>query len=506
MGVVRRIAFVLLTATILALAACGGTGSILDTQSLDEWSPTAPPGETDGTGLTGLPEIPLDTGEPDKSSSAAEGLGTSMVLGCDYLQMQGSYVEETALVIGGAASDATGGDGTAEPGRPPAYGLYKIAGLLGQRPLSLNIECIPQNLGDNYYVGVADYTEGVWRWFGPCNLPEFELDLRGVNHQLVTHLGNMYFILVCAPDNVATHYRSTVIAGTPDPDGMPGFPHHLVASDGQFPEAVGLSWVAGGGAARYQVFRRDARPESEWEMIGATEDTKYKDAPLPDYKLFFYRVRSMNAAGESCWSNMDSGFAGGGADPCVIKGDITTVNGEPVGGIKVGLVGFGEHMLRVTNEDGRFYFGDLPPGRYIAAPYHADLDFFPRYHAVDLTEEKLADIHFNAVPSAVFHRVWGFAFTFADEDTGGGRFEPMAGVEISCRPVGQPGEPWTAETNEHGFWIIEELPEGIYLATAREEGFSFFPPVHEVVINNYNPPDRCDFLGHPVEGGDPADE
>jgi hypothetical protein len=282
-------AILALAAMALALSACGGggiTSAVTDTGGLSSDGVLALVTGDDTNAWDGLPTVPLEDGEADRAASDAQDLGFTGVLGKDYLQMEGGYVDGDSLVLENYP-DTEPGDPLDNP-KYLAYGLYQIGGVLGQRPLSLNIECLPGGLGEGYFVGVADYTSANWKWFGPVSLPEFELDLTGVNHQLVTHLGNMYFMIVVPPGNSAVHSRSVLITGPADPTVQPGLPHHLVASDGQFPEKVVLSWIGGNGAGEYQVFRRHAWADNtEWQQIGTASDTHYVDQPLPDYKLFY---------------------------------------------------------------------------------------------------------------------------------------------------------------------------------------------------------------------------
>lgn len=483
--------------TVLLLTACSGQGATLDTQTTVGAESASEITDNLSIGTDGLPAIPDDMGEADKGSSDVGDMGTTVVLGSDYLQMNGGYVDGTSLVL---APEAPSDD---SQGALPGYGLYKASGLVGKRPLSLNIECLPGGLDQPYFVGVADYTDRHWRWFGPINFPEFELDLRGIPNQLATHLGNMYFLIAVSPGNTATHYQSTVIWGEPQQGDLPGAPHHLVASDGQFPEAVKLSWVAGGGAAGYQVFRKPLRADTDWKKIGETNQTEYLDQPLPDYKMFCYRVRAVSPAGPSPFSNMDTGFASGGDDPCVIEGDITTINGEPLANIHVGIVGRGEEMVRLTNENGKFWFRDLAPGIYLVAPLHPGLEFFPPYQAVDLRNAVHAEVHFNAAPSSIFHRVFGFVVTPAppDADT---ELMPVAGVEVRANLVGHPDDFISTTTDENGFYVLDGLAEGTNILRAVSDEYNFVPQFHEVVVNGTNPPDRRDFLALPKDaGGDP---
>lgn len=494
------LAFILVA---LLISACGGGMGAVPGADSTSSDPVLALVAADNDAWSSLPAVPLEDGEEAKAAADAEDLGFTGVLGKDFIQMDGGYIDGDSLVLENYP-DTEPGDPLDDP-KYLAYGMYKISGLFGQRPLSLNIECIPGGLGEGYFIGVADYTMANWKWFGPTALPEYELDLRGTDHQLVTHLGNMYFMIVVPPGNSAVHSRTVLITGPANPGTHPGIPHHLVASDGRLAERVALDWIGGNAASEYQVFRRSAWGENlEWQMIGTTTDTHYVDEPLPDYKMFYYRVRSSNAAGESQWSNVDSGFAGGGDDPCIIRGEVTTVMGEPVPGIHVGLVGGGDPMVRTTDELGRFYFGDLPPGEYLVAAQHEGLVFAPPYHAVDLTETRVKEVHFNAMLEWSFHRVFGFAFTLNNADGEDcPRVAPLPGTVLTAQKVGEPAVVFTTETNEHGFYLLEDLPEGIYMLTPGLDGMHFTPPVAEIVINGHNRPDRHDFLGMPGLPGDP---
>lgn len=498
----------LLIFSLLWAAACGSAGSVLEESALDPSSEAAVTAAGSG-GFSGLPGIPLDTAD-DRAAAEAAGdpagppppeQGQAVVLGKDYLQMALGVVEGDSLVLSSPAAEEETTGGLPEL----AYGLYKVPGMLGRRPLSLNIECTPAGLGQNYFVGMADYTNSKWHWFGPINLPEFQLDLRNINRQWVTNLGNAYFIIVCPPGMGATHAKTTVVYGMPQPGDPPGFPYKLVATDGQLAEKVGLSWTGGQGVSSYQIFRKPARHQAEWTLLGETAETHFVDQPLPDYKLFYYRVRSVNANGNSAWSNVDSGFAGGGEDPCIIKGEVATINGEPVPGVRVALVGCGEEAMRLTGPDGKFFFGDLPPGQYIVAPFKPEFDFAPQYAVADLTAARLADLHFNALPEAPFHRIWGFVYEYQADAELGSRLSPMAGVTVQAKLIGNPDSLVTVESNADGFYHFEDLPEGIYAVRAVLDGYGFLPQFHEVVVNGHNRPDRRDFIGQllPVdEGGD----
>jgi len=320
------------------------------------------------------------------------------------------------------------------------------------------------------------------------------------------HLGNLFFVIVVPPAMSATPYPTPAIASPRDPSwlpygppaGLPGGPHYLVATDGRLGEAVGLNWAAGAYAPSYEVFRKAARADAQWERIAATRDTQYLDQPLPDYKLFFYRVRALGPAGMSDWSNVDSGFAGRGGEPCVIRGGVTFPGGAGAPGVRVVLVGLGEEAMRVTGADGRFTFAALPPGRYIVAPFHPGLDFPPPYIKVDLGTRLVEDVRFTALHQMPLRRLSGFVFQYVADGTGEPQFTPMAGVTVEALPVGGTGLPFSTVTNEDGFYDIENLPLGAYRTEAVCESCAFTPAFAAVTVNGRSCPGRTDLIGAPI--------
>jgi len=319
------------------------------------------------------------------------------------------------------------------------------------------------------------------------------------------HLGSLHLTIVVPPVAAAPQYQSSYYAGSRVASWLPGGPLSLVATDGRLGEAVGLSWVPRATAPGYEVFRKAARADAQWERIAATREANYLDEPLPDYELYFYRVCALGPAGMNDWSNVDSGFAGRGEAPCVIRGDVTFPGGMAVPGVGVELIGMGEEAMRVSGADGRFFFRDLPPGRYIVAPFHAALDFPPPYLNVDLRTGRLAEAHFTALRQVPFRRLSGFVFQYAKHGIGEPQFTPMAGVTVQAKPVGQAGVAFSAVTNEDGFYCMEGLPLGVYSTQAVYDGFAFMPAFTEVTMNGRNRPDRRDFIGVPIppSGGYP---
>src|SRR5690606_13414119 len=120
--------------------------------------------------------------------------------------------------------------------------------------------------------------------------------------------------------------------------------------------------------------------------------------------------------------------------------------------------------------------------------------FFPPARLADLTQQIHVDIHFNAAPDVIFHRVHGFALAVSAPDSPLPPVLPLEGVTIRINPLGDPGNSLTTITDALGHYDFEDLPDGTYMLRAYLQGTEFIPDVHEVVINGNNPPDRRDFL------------
>ncbi len=89
---------------------------------------------------------------------------------------------------------------------------------------------------------------------------------------------------------------------------IPGTPNNLAASDGSYSTKVRLTWDAGSGADRYEIYRSD-RQTTGFEKIAETADTKFDDSPITVGQRYWYRVKACNDIGCSDFSSADSGYA-----------------------------------------------------------------------------------------------------------------------------------------------------------------------------------------------------
>ena len=443
----RERSIVVLAAFVLSwlLAACGGGSATLPPEDGSDNSTPVPSGQdqeslsdwVEDTQLDsqpvlyrGIPSVPLDG---EQSTSQASDGDEFSVLGKDALDYSQCEVSGDAMIInpdGAAASN---------PDEIPAWALYRVSGLADVEPLSLNIECLPAGYGHQYSVAVADYTTLEWLWFGPVSFPELEADLSTQGHRFVTRLGNLYFLVVCAGENTATHSRSTVVVESGGGTSLPGAPAQLVASKGEFADGVALTWLAGEGAEYYEVWRKGADifgpypggdlnlppgdPGSDppdpdtWELLATSEATEYFDvSAVPGY-VYMYKARAVNEVGMSAFSNVDEGWAyyeippqlegihgyvygsdwriNGDGDPGIVP------PGDPDGGdpgwncpeliplagaaVTIALAEYNDGTIgtpiatAITNEDGFYQFLGIEPGAYTITAELTDW-FFPEVY------------------------------------------------------------------------------------------------------------------------------
>jgi fibronectin type 3 domain-containing protein len=345
----------LLLISLFASGCGGGTTTALADD--DQGGNTSPPAYQATEIFSQVPEIPWD--DEGGLHGVSETPGTQVeILGSEYLQKHNAEVEGTTLVMTGRPEDEEG------DGPNVAYGLYRVSGLSGMRPLALVTECLPAFLGNHYFIGVADYTEGRWLEFGPISTPEYEIDLSGEDHRFISQLGNLYFVIVVPPGHSATHHKSTLFlaGGGDDPPLLPGAPHELVATDGAFETHVVIEWNKGDGAAYYEVWRQPtndyhgASAEPEWVRIGTPETNRFVDDDVEAGRIYRYKARSVNNAGMSEFSNIDTGYAGsaggGEGDPPGKPIELWATDGEFENGVKVQWDGGeGAAWFRIARQD-----------------------------------------------------------------------------------------------------------------------------------------------------------
>ncbi len=104
----------------------------------------------------------------------------------------------------------------------------------------------------------------------------------------------------------------------------PSVPVDIQASDGGYNDKVRVIWSAAGGAAAYQIWRNTTSNSGTASHIATITDTLYDDTNVVDQWTYYYWIKAGNSAGESEFSDYDTGY-------CGVIGPLLSVN-DLVGG------------------------------------------------------------------------------------------------------------------------------------------------------------------------------
>nr|MDQ3024331.1 DUF2012 domain-containing protein [bacterium] len=509
-----RYALLLLSLALLSgVASCSGTtlsGTAADpagTAGQLNFDNTAVSTDLAATesGTTGLPSIPLDT----DSRAASEGGGfpppppepeTRVILGSDFVLQWSGEVQDTAIRLDSGIEEPNPFD--------VAFAMYRVSDSAGRRPLEMTVEAAVGAEGQKYWLALADYTRGSWQWFGPAS-GDFTVDLRERHARYTSRAGNMYFMLVAHNENTVTHAQTSVLIGAGRPEDHPGCPVQLRASDGEYSDSVLCEWLAGEGAVSFEVFRsKPAAPGQppQWASLGFTTEQSFSDATVEVGKPYIYRVRAINEAGHSAFSNHDRGWAGeleqGEHFEGEIRGRVVQGNTEQgLGNIYVGLLGApnGEvHMNTLPN--GEFGFPHLPVGNYIVFPQNPDLEFEPRFIAVRVDpEHPMPQLRFEARPGEHKRALWGFVYTMGGPENPG--LHPLADIAVKVKKTNTQDPPLEVRTGEMGFWMAGELANGEYDVRPVKEGMNFIPLSRLGHIDGVHMTPALNFRGQPPPPG-----
>jgi len=94
-------------------------------------------------------------------------------------------------------------------------------------------------------------------------------------------------------------------AGAGDP---PSPPTNVSASDGTYTDKVRVTWTASSGATGYKVFRNTSNNSLSAQQVGTSAALSYDDTTAVAGTTYWYWVKAYNNAGDSEFSNGDSGY------------------------------------------------------------------------------------------------------------------------------------------------------------------------------------------------------
>ena len=114
----------------------------------------------------------------------------------------------------------------------------------------------------------------------------------------------------------------------PDAPAIPAAPRVTIGNSSASGKPQ-LTWAAVDGAAKYEIYR-STQQSTGYSLLGTTTSTSYVNTGAAAGKTYYYRVKAVNSAGTSAYSNIVSGTARTPAPAApVLKGGTSSASGKP---------------------------------------------------------------------------------------------------------------------------------------------------------------------------------
>lgn len=289
---------------LLGVASCGGGASSLE---LNAAGPMA--GATTPLGAV-LPGLPAGSGVAARSAS-----DIVEIPGAAAIESAGATIVEDNLLLQSSATEM-------------AWGLYKVDGLAGRQPTTLEMEfAVPA--GTEYSVGISNFSDGVWDFLAVSSESKFVADLSAEVAQMANEVGELYFVVVVSGGAAVTVHSASLESEVDDSDEdeLPMLAGGLTVSEG-LADSIVIAWAAAEGATGYELWRQaDIEGADEEWLLLATLDAAtltYTDMDIALSTEYEYRVRAISDAGAAGFGESESGYAGdppAGDDDSVGGGD-----------------------------------------------------------------------------------------------------------------------------------------------------------------------------------------
>ena len=139
--------------------------------------------------------------------------------------------------------------------------------------------------------------------------------------------GKTYYYRVKAVNSAGTSAYSNIVSGRAKA-AIPAAPRVTIGNSSASGKPQ-LTWAAVDGAAKYEIYR-STQQSTGYSLLGTTTSTSYVNTGAAVGKTYYYRVKAVNSAGTSAYSNIVSGTARTPAPAApVLKGGTSSASGKP---------------------------------------------------------------------------------------------------------------------------------------------------------------------------------
>ncbi|MCB1220639.1 MAG: fibronectin type III domain-containing protein [Planctomycetales bacterium] len=280
---------------MLALASCGAGNGLALSELNNDGSPSQLADDS-----RGLPGLPQDDSPLGRSASAVETFAGDTAI--DFVN---GLPGEGVMVLSSTETDS-------------AWALYQIGGLSGRKVENLSISALI-NGGDEFSVGLSNFSDGVWDFLISSTGGVFNHDLTAEQSRLASKAGNLFVVVVV--DNAAQlNIIELSVDSRPLEEGeelRPGKGRRISVSEG-LPDKIVVQWESVDGADSHELWREaDVDGEDENAVLIATVPVvpeqinySYEDTDILLDTEYKYAVRAINSTGPGNFSQWESGWAG----------------------------------------------------------------------------------------------------------------------------------------------------------------------------------------------------
>lgn len=342
---------------MFALASCGAGNNLALNQFEDSQANLASSDDS-----RGLPSLPMD----DDGVAGREISEIASFPGSSAIDSQNGLVTGTMLALTSTVEEL-------------AWGLYKVEGLQDRKVENVSINSLV-NEGQEYSVGISNFSDGVWDFLIVNQGGVFSYDLTEEQSRLTSQLGNLFIVVITEGGN-SISVNELTIDSRPLESGellLPAKPRRLSVSEG-LPDKIVVQWESVDGAENTEVWREmDVDGEDEPRVLIATvpvEEGKvnytYEDTDILLGTEYKYSVRATNAAGAGAFSNEESGWAGATApegddfeDEFEVRGSIEAITESSITVAGVEFL-FNASTIWLGNDDEILTVADFAVGNFV---------------------------------------------------------------------------------------------------------------------------------------------
>lgn len=197
----------------------------------------------------------------------------------------------------GGCSDFSNGDSGYAVVEPPDIPL-DVQATDGSFSDKIQITWQESNLSNSYSIFRANSENGTKALIGNSTNTMFD------DSNLVVNVTYWYWVKACQ-NSICSDFSSSDSGFATEQ--IPEAPMNVEASDGEYIDAILVTWETSSNATSYNVYRAMSESGSK-SFIATSKDNQYRDTTVPNESEYWYWVKACNTSGCSEFSVSDNGY------------------------------------------------------------------------------------------------------------------------------------------------------------------------------------------------------